>query len=212
MTFEELLKDPNVLYVYEIGPQIYGLFEGIDRRNFLVICNDGLEPEIESTREKEYTIIRISDWFQEVMSGQMLPWMCACLNKKFVHKEHVKLIMRTDPLQLRKDWNILEEEVWKNIESVLNEQQASLTAEKNAWSLYRYLNFANQIIDNHKIINFKTVSPAYIKLVQGTHNDLKSLKDDWYDICKSELKLFKSKTDNILRADKIKKILQNENL
>ena len=212
MTFEELLQDPNVLYIYEIGPQIYGLFEGVDRRKFLVICNDGFEPEIESTREKEYTIKRISDLFQEVISGQMLPWMCACLNKKFVHKEHVKLIMTTNPLQLRKDWDILEKEVWKEIESVLNEQQACLTAEKDAWSLYRYLNFANQIIDNHKIVNFKTVSSAYIKLVQGEHCDLESLKKDWHEICNAELKLFKSKTDEILKADKIKKILQNENL
>ena len=66
MTFEELLQDPNVLYVYETGLQIYGLFEGVDRREFLVIHNDGLKPEIESTREKEYSFKRISDWFQEV--------------------------------------------------------------------------------------------------------------------------------------------------
>ena len=212
MTFEELLKDPNVLYVYEIGPQIYGLFEGVDRRKFLVICNDGLEPEIESTREKEYTIKRIGDWFQEVMSGQMLPWMCACLNKKFVHKEHVKLIMTTNPLQLRKDWDKLQNEVWTEIERVLKEDNACLTAEKMAWSLYRYLNFANQIIDNHKIVNFKTVASTYNKLVQGEICDIKSLKEVWHELCSGELKIFKDKTDNILRADKIKKILQNENL
>ena len=212
MTYEELLKDPNVLYVYEIGPQIYGLFEGINRRKFLVICNDGLEPQIESTREKEYTIKRISDWFQEVMSGQMLPWMCACLNKKFVHKEHVKLIMTTNPLQLRRDWNELEKSVWNEIEKVLKEDNACLTAEKMAWSLFRYLNFSNQIIDNHKIVNFKTVAPMYNKLVQGELCDIKSLKETWYDMCSNELKTFKDKTDSILRADKIKKILQNENI
>ena len=212
MTFEELLKDPNVLYVYEIGPQIYGLFEGVDRRKFLVICNDGLEPEIESTREKEYTIKRIGDWFQEVMSGQMLPWMCACLNKKFVHKEHVKLIMNTNPLQLRKDWDKMQKRIWEQAETILNEQQACLTAEKMIWELYRYLSFANQIIDNHKIVNFKTVAPVYNKLVRGEHYDIDSLKNAWHEFCDDELKFFKNKTDDILKADKIKKILQNENL
>lgn len=212
MTYEELLKDPNVLYVYEIGPQIYGLFEGVDRRKFLVICNDGLEPQIESTREKEYTIKRISDWFQEVMSGQMLPWICACLNKKFVHKEHVKLIITTNPLQLRKDWDMLEKDVWNEIEKVLKEDNACLTAEKMAWSLFRYLNFSNQIIDNHKIVNFKTVAPMYNRLVQGELCDIESLKETWYEVCSNELKTFKDKTDSILRADKIKKILQNENI
>ena len=152
MTFEELLQDPNVLYVYEIGPQIYGLFERVDRKKFLVICNDGLEPDIEPTREKEYIIKRIGDWFQEVMSGQMLPWICACLNKKFVHKEHVKLIMNTNPIQLRKDYDTLEKATWEEVIELLNEN-GPLNAEKKAWELYRYLNFANQIIEFYHLRN-----------------------------------------------------------
>ena len=212
MTFEELLKDPNVLYVYEIGPQIYGLFEGVDRRKFLVIHNDGLEPDIESTREKEYTCIRISEWFEQVMSGQMLPWICACLNKKFIIKEHVKLMMTTNVLQLRKEFDKLEKNIWNEIEAELEDYNACLTAEKKAWELYRYLNFANQIIDNHKIVNFKTVSPAYIKLVQGELCTIEDIKNKWIELSEQELKTFKEKTDSILRADKIKKILQNENL
>ena len=107
MTFEELLKDPKVLYVYETGPQIYGLFEGIDRRKFTIICDDGYSPDIESTREKEYTVYPMKTWFEMVMSGNMLAWICACLNKKFIHKEAVKLLMSTNPLQLRKEYDRL---------------------------------------------------------------------------------------------------------
>ena len=212
MTFEELLKDPNVLYIYEIGPQIYGLFEGVDRRKFLVIYNDGLEPNIESTREKEYIFIRIGDWFQQVMSGQILPWICACLNKKFVIKEHVKLMMTTNPLQLRKEYDKLEKNIWDEIKTTLDEDNACLTAEKKAWELYRYLNFANQIIDNHKIVNFKTVAPAYNKLVQGELCTVEDIREKWIEISTHELETFKNKTNDILKADKIKRILQNENL
>lgn len=211
MTFEELLQDPNVLYVYETGLQIYGLFEGVDRREFLVIHNDGLKPEIESTREKEYSFKRISDWFQEVMSGGMLPWMCACLNKKFIHKEHVKLMMHTDPLQLRKDFDKYQNFIWTEVEDAIK-NNAPFTAEKLAWGLYRYLAFANQIIDNHKIINFKTVAPAYNKLVQGLTTDIDTLKSEWYTIAKGELELFTKRTDELLKSEKIRKILKNENI
>ena len=36
------------------------------------------------------------------MNGSIEAWECACLNKKFIIKEHVKLLMKTDPLGLRK--------------------------------------------------------------------------------------------------------------
>ena len=42
------------------------------------------------------------EWFNDVLNGSIEAWECACLNKKFIIKEHVKLLMKTDPLQLRK--------------------------------------------------------------------------------------------------------------
>ena len=42
------------------------------------------------------------EWFDDVMNGSIEAWECACLNKKFIIKEHVKLLMKTDPLGLRK--------------------------------------------------------------------------------------------------------------
>ena len=38
------------------------------------------------------------------MNGNMEAWECACLNKKFILKEHVKLMLVTNPLQLRKHY------------------------------------------------------------------------------------------------------------
>lgn len=209
MTFEELLKDPNVLYVYETGPQIYGLFEGVDRRKFTVICKDGHIPDIKSTREKEYSVFPMKIWFDMVMSGNMLAWICACLNKKFIHKEAVKLLLTTNPLQLRKEYDRLKVNVMRDAPVNIAEGNF-LTLQKQIWELYKYLKFANQIIENHKIVNFKCVAAKYNELVTGeemTYEQFSTLLDN-----NDELKVFKGYTDEILKQDKIKRALQNANL
>lgn len=208
MTFEELLRDPKILYVYETGPQIYGLFEGVNRRKFTIICEDGYSPDIESTREKEYTVYPMKAWFEMVMSGNMLTWICACLNKKFIYKEAVKLLISTDPLQLRKEYDKLKINIMRDTPINLAEGNF-LTVQKQVWELYKYLKFANQIIENHKIVNFKCVAAKYNEIVTGeemTYEQFSELLDN------DELKIFKRYTDEILKKDKIKRALQNADL
>ena len=116
----KLIDNPKVLYIYEVGLQIYGLFPEIKDRDFVVICENNYIPEIPNTKmddesvtlfydtEKEhfkFNIIFIKDWFERVLNGDLLAWECACLPKKYIHKEYVKLLLQTNPLQLRKSFD-----------------------------------------------------------------------------------------------------------
>lgn len=38
-----------------------------------------------------------------VLDNKIPAWECACLNKKFIKKEYVKLILKTDIVKLIKD-------------------------------------------------------------------------------------------------------------
>ena len=116
--------------------------------------------------------------------------------------------MSTNPLQLRKEYDRLKINIMRDAPINLAEGNF-LTVQKQVWELYKYLKFANQIIENHKIVNFKCVAAKYNEIVTGeemTYEQFSELLDN------DELKIFKRYTDEILKKDKIKRALQNANL
>jgi hypothetical protein len=102
------------------GSRIYELETKDSNYDYLVICNKHITFPKEFYNMREVTnygrrfdfhivvdncdfIFKTNEeWFDEVMSGSIEAWECACMNKKFIIKEHVKLLMKTDPLGLRK--------------------------------------------------------------------------------------------------------------
>ena len=130
------------------------------------------------------------------MNGDILAWECACLNKKYVIKEHVKLLMKTDLLQLRQCVDIQLDKIGET--EFPSERQQSLKAIK-------YCIFANQIIENHKIVNYNVLGPAHNALSR-TDN----IKEVFYDYFSPEYSLLKKRTDEILYKSKLAKVIQNE--
>ena len=102
---EKLKQDPNCLYIYNWGPYIYGLDK--EPREYLVITKN--KPLMVACMEEgiSYQFISINDWFEKVLRGDIRCWECACMNKKFIIKEHVKLMMSTNPLNLRKEIDVI---------------------------------------------------------------------------------------------------------
>lgn len=141
-----------------------------------------------------FKVIHIKDWFDKVLKGDLICWEAACINKKLIIKEHVKLMMQTNPLQLRTE---IEFEKKKLFES------DSLDIDKY-WELIKDCKFAVQIIDNHKIVNFKEANSEFFNI---SFDDIKQENFEQLP-CYLELK---QRTDDILRRSKIKKILQKEN-
>ena len=102
------------------GSRIYGLETKDSDYDYLVICNKHttFPKEFYNMREStnygrrfdfhivvdncDFIFKTNEEWFDEVMNGSIEAWECACMNKKFIIKEHVKLLMKTDPLGLRK--------------------------------------------------------------------------------------------------------------
>lgn len=211
---EKLIEDPKVLYIYEVGLQIFGLFKNVDNREFIVICENDYCPQdfsnvatfkLEAFDENNHFLgVEIKNWFPIVMNGSMLGWECACLPKKFIHKEYVKLLLQTNPLQLRKSYEH-ENQLCRNRYKELLKQGAIISAQQELFNLFKLVKFSNQIIENHKIVNFKCLAEDYRNIVTASEYDLNKFDDYLND----ELIIFKKYTDDLLRRDKIKKIIQN---
>lgn len=207
---EKLKEDPNVLYIYETGLQIYGLFEGIPNRKFTIICTHNYSPDgfvnDEAVDESDvFEKFDITHWFNLVENESILAWECACLPKKFIHKEYVKLLLKTDPLKLRKIYEVEKKICLFGYDEYL-EADAIISAQKELFYLFKLVKLSNQIIENHKIVNFKTLANDYRHIVTGEKYDLEYFNAYIND----ELLQFKRFTDDILKRDKIQKILQNE--
>jgi len=206
MDFLEYLKqDPSCLYIYCWGPYIYGLDK--EPGNYIIVVADDWKNKSTVNFPEEpwgiymfmheniyYQFYKMKYWFDKVLLGDIDCWECACLNKKFIIKEHVKLMMNTNPLELRKYVDSLR---YKSDTAI---EQASIYS---LWSDIRRCKFANQIIDNHKIVNPKEANKDYQLLQEA--NDKTYVYKTLIDVPYKNLKL---KTDDILKRSKIKKIIQ----
>ena len=140
-----------------------------------------------------YQIYKISDWFNYVLNGDLIGWECACLNKKYVIKEAVKLLMKTDPLQLR-----------ITIDYQLKEYQLSSAFDfYRNWELVKNIKFAIQIIENHKIVNFKEAQSDYYTMLAFESNSY------FYDYILCKYNDLKKMTDGMIKQE-ILKNLKNE--
>ena len=219
----ELIKDPKVLYIYEIGLQIYGLFPDTKDRDFIVICENDYIPDFPNMQGSygdiiafcdseegnlQFQIFSITDWFEKVLKGNILAWICACVPKKFVLKEHVKLLLETKPLQLRKDFDHCYKALIPEAEEMFNSGN-TITAQKTLWTIVRDVMFINQIIENHKILNFKEPQIAYKEIVNGQCDDWDITFNVFYKYFTKHRDRLREYTDDALRMSKLKKINQD---
>ena len=116
------------------------------------------------------------------------------MNKKFIVKEHVKLLMKTDPLGLRK-------QIVKMNNAITEDSDP-----KDMWKVVAYCKFANQIIENHKIINFKEANPERKTILNTASGEPTFLE---YKLCLHKpFELLKNSTDGMLKKELQSKIIQ----
>lgn len=185
------------------GSYIYNKQTENSDMDFLVVCDKHTTFPKEFYKMKESTNygrrfdfhIKVDDydfmfktneeWFQDVLDGSILGWECACLNKKFVIKEHVKLLMKTEPLKLRKQILLMDKRIIPENFNI-----------KDAWQVIIYCKFANQIIENHKIVNYSVANDEWKKLSES---------DDQYncyqELLQQPLNLLKKYTDGMLKKE-----------
>ena len=210
-----LLECKDVLYIYNQGSIIYGINDELSDIDYLVVVQEywTLPEKYKDyvyTKDKQFNNIKIGDedfiffgineWFKKVMNGNMEAWECACLNKKFILKEHVKLMLVTNPLQLRKHYEA---------QPLYYEHLNTRRRNKFFWNRIKYVKFANQIIENHKIINMKQANDDWNQL--KNIEDKSEAYDKYQSLIEKDLLLFYKYTDGILKRDREKTILERIN-
>lgn len=95
-----------------------------------------------------------------VLDNKIPAWECACLNKKFIKKEYVKLILKTDIIKLIKDLIIRCRTLFDYLDDY-----------KTVWYFVKDVLFVQQIIDFHKITDFKEANKYYNNIKNAEPND-----------------------------------------
>ena len=198
-TLNKLIEHPEVYYIYDLRGAAFGVD---DLGEYIIVTKDGLviKDELDDSEIVKVSIYSSSEWFKLVINGEILPWICACIDKKYILKEYVKLLMTTNPLQLRKCFETTRVQILSN----LGETESSKRF--NLWKIILFARFCNQIIENHKIVNFKNSANDYQELRKYTDDN--ELLNAFNALITPEINLLYKSTDGLLKREKIAKIQQ----
>ena len=198
-TLNKLIEHPEFYYIYDLRGAAFGVD---DLGEYIIVTKDGLiiKDELDDSEIVKVSIYSSSEWFKLVINGEILPWICACIDKKYILKEHVKLLMTTNPLQLRKCFEATRVQILSN----LGETESSKRF--NLWKIILFARFCNQIIENHKIVNFKNSANDYQELRKYTDDN--ELLNAFNALITPEINLLYKSTDGLLKREKIAKIQQ----
>ena len=110
--------------------------------------------------------------------------------------------MTTNPLQLRKCFEATRVQILSN----LGETESSKRF--NLWKIILFARFCNQIIENHKIVNFRNSANDYRELRK--YNNFDDLLNIFNTLITPELNLLYKSTDELLKQEKIAKLQQKK--
>ena len=198
-TLNKLIEHPEVYYIYDLRGAVFGVD---NLGEYIVVVKDGLiiEDELDDSEIVKVSIYSSSEWFKLVINGEILPWICACIDKKYILKEYVKLLMTTNPLQLRKCFEATRVQILSN----LGETESSKRF--NLWKIVLFARFCNQIIENHKIVNFRNSVNDYLEFKKCDSNT--ELFNTYNKLLTPELYLLHKSTDGLLNREKLLKLQQ----
>ena len=199
-TLNKLIEHPEVYYIYDLRGAVFGVD---NLGEYIVVVKDGLviEDELDDSEIVKVSIYSSSEWFKLVINGEILPWICACIDKKYILKEYIKLLMTINPLQLRKCFDTTKNQILSNIEEIELKQF-------NLWKIILFARFCNQIIENHKIVNFRNSANDYQELRK--YNNFNDLLNVFNTLITPELNLLYKSTDELLKQEKIAKLQQKK--
>ena len=198
-TLNKLIEHPEVYYIYDLRGAAFGVD---DLGEYIIVTKDGLviKDELDDSEIIKVSIYSSSEWFKLVVNGEILPWICACIDKKYILKEYVKLLMTINPLQLRKCFEATKVQILSNLGEIESSKWFNL------WKIILFARFCNQIIENHKIVNFKNSANDYQELRKYTDDN--ELLNAFNALITPEINLLYKSTDGLLKREKIAKIQQ----
>ena len=221
---EHLIKDPLVYYVYQSDLSIYEI--PTDKKQYIVIVNKDYKvpKDFEEYKTPGYdwkpikfgveydnsvfVFFEMQEWFSKVLNCEVLAWQCSCLDKKFIHKEHVKLTLETNPLKLRNSFMAMFDPYFITATSKFS-QGDFIGGKQKLFEILKEAEFSNQIIDNHKIVSFKAAKPYYDELMAIEDNE-DLILEKFLELQKRTVGVLMKRTDEAYKNSKIKKVIQNE--
>lgn len=195
-TLNKLIENPEVYFIYDLRGSAFGVD---DIGEYIIVVKEDLiiKDELDDSEIVKVSIYTSAEWFKLVINGEILPWICACIDKKYILKEHVKLLMNTNPLQLRKCFDATKAQILSNL------GETELSKQFNLWKIILFARFCNQIIENHKIVNFRNSANDYYELRK--HGDFVELFDKFNVLIAPELGLLYKSTNGLLKQEKMMK-------
>ena len=209
---KHLIESPLVYYVYQRDLSIYGINSKESNINFLVIINEAYEVPKEFKQYKigasynkvkyrveydgcNFLFYEMQNWFKKVLNCSLDAWECACLDKKFIYKEYVKLMMTTDFYKLRELFDS-SYKFYIDRYNFLILHNRDKEARETLWTIIKNIKLINQILINHKIVNFKEASSEYDVII------------NYEELLCEPLKYLKTATDGIKKQKKLAKFIE----
>lgn len=222
-----LIESPDVYYIYNRGSIIYGLSNSNSDIDFLVIVNKEFQIPKKFKKYKyieplkqgvqlpynvlydncDFIFINSEEWFNKILNNDIIAWESLCLPKQYIHKEYVKLPITLDRLLLRKNFDNRKDNLYKLAIISLGSEGLS-GYKKYLWLILKDLVFTIQIITLGKILDFKDANFEKL-LIDSTTDEMETLTI-WTELYEHLYSTLKNKTDEMLKQEKIKKIIQNE--
>ena len=124
-TLNKLIEHPEIYYIYDLRGAAFGVD---DLGEYIIVTKDGLviKDELDDSEIVNVSIYSSSEWFKLVINGEILPWICAFIDKKYILKEYVKLLMTTNPLQLRKCFEATRVQILSNLRETESSKRFNL--------------------------------------------------------------------------------------
>lgn len=116
--------------------------------------------------------------------------------------------MTTDSLKLRNNLDSILE-LYECVATQYLADEKYYECKKTLWKIIKDYVFANQILENHKIVNFHEANDIYEKLVNNDCEEDFTILKYWYTLLKPHKERFDKQTDGVLRNSKLKKIIQD---
>lgn len=186
-------EDEDILYGYFLPSELFGVTFGITK--YVLITKWAYKiPD----KYKNIPIIHfpIQLYFKYINDNDLIAWILTCLDKKYIIKEHVKLLVNFNILKLRKSVEAL----FNNYDCYYDEDYIAFYSK-----LYKYSFFANQIIENNKIINYHAVGKGLIK-IHKTHPIDSFIYENTVN---PEFKKFMERTEPFKRREILKKLKED---
>ena len=202
-TYIEILKkDPLVYYIYQMDLSIYGIQS--EQPKYLVVVDSKYQVLKELRENTEFVFFNTEEWFIKVLNCEVLVWQCSCLNRKFIIKEHVKLVLSTDALKLRQNFKAMLDPYFLVAMSKISNGNF-VEGKLKLLDILKEAEFSNQILDFHKIINYGIIKSYYDQLME-TENDEEKIISKFMELQAGTVSLLIKRTDSLVQNSKLKKI------